>query len=41
MVANGIVSAYLAVSLVLSILHIVMSGARITRVVLIFFDTVN
>ncbi|XP_049384673.1 casparian strip membrane protein 3-like [Solanum stenotomum] len=39
-VANGIVSAYLAVSLVLSILHIVMSGARITRVVLIFFDTV-
>ncbi|KAK4712436.1 hypothetical protein R3W88_006949 [Solanum pinnatisectum] len=39
-VANGIVSAYLAVSLVLSILHTVMSGARITRVVLIFFDTV-
>ncbi|CAN4079395.1 unnamed protein product [Withania somnifera] len=39
-VANGIVSVYLAVSLVLSLLHIVMSGARITRVVLILFDTV-
>ncbi|KAF8408125.1 hypothetical protein HHK36_007268 [Tetracentron sinense] len=38
-VANSIVSAYLALSLPLSIFHIVRSGARSSRIILIFFDT--
>ncbi|XP_073286516.1 casparian strip membrane protein 1-like [Primulina huaijiensis] len=37
-VANSIVSAYLVLSLALSIFHIVRSGAQNSRVVLIFFD---
>ncbi|GFQ07936.1 casparian strip membrane protein 5 [Phtheirospermum japonicum] len=37
--ANSIVSAYLVLSLALSISHIVRSGAQKSRVVLIFFDT--
>ncbi|KAK3007624.1 hypothetical protein RJ639_014110 [Escallonia herrerae] len=37
-VANSVVSTYLVLSLALSILHIVRSGAQGTRVVLIFFD---
>ncbi|KAK6129178.1 hypothetical protein DH2020_037082 [Rehmannia glutinosa] len=38
-VANSIVSAYLVLSLALSIFHIIRSGAQSSRVVLIFFDT--
>ncbi|KAL2523082.1 Casparian strip membrane protein 5 [Forsythia ovata] len=38
-VANAIVTAYLILSLPLSIFHIVKSGARATRTVLIIFDT--
>ncbi|KAL8471617.1 hypothetical protein ACS0TY_029026 [Phlomoides rotata] len=38
-VANSIVSAYLVLSLALSIFHILRSSAQNTRVVLIFFDT--
>ncbi|KAL8038592.1 hypothetical protein ABFS82_11G122400 [Erythranthe guttata] len=38
-VANSIVSAYLVLSLALSISHIVNGGAKKSRVVLIFFDT--
>ncbi|KAK6128358.1 hypothetical protein DH2020_012639 [Rehmannia glutinosa] len=38
-VANSIVSAYLVLSLALSIFHILKSGAQKSRVVLIFFDT--
>ncbi|XP_073127876.1 casparian strip membrane protein 1 [Henckelia pumila] len=37
-VANSIVSAYLVLSLALSIFHILRSGAQNSRVVLIFFD---
>ncbi|KAI3453625.1 hypothetical protein Pfo_010288 [Paulownia fortunei] len=37
-VANSIVSAYLVLSLALSIFHIIRSGAQNSRVVLIFFD---
>ncbi|KAG8384682.1 hypothetical protein BUALT_Bualt04G0143400 [Buddleja alternifolia] len=37
-VANSIVSAYLVLSLALSIFHILKSGAQKSRVVLIFFD---
>ncbi|CAI9752708.1 unnamed protein product [Fraxinus pennsylvanica] len=37
-VANSIVTAYLILSLALSIFHIVKSGARVTRTVLIIFD---
>ncbi|KAL7094725.1 hypothetical protein ACP275_11G121700 [Erythranthe tilingii] len=39
-VTNSIVSAYLVLSLALSISHIVSGGAKKSRVVLIFFDTV-
>lgn len=39
-VANSIVSAYLVLSLALSIFHIISSVAHNTKVVLIFFDTV-
>ncbi|KAF8399501.1 hypothetical protein HHK36_015367 [Tetracentron sinense] len=38
-IANAIVSAYLVLSLPLSIFHIVRSGARNSRMILIFFDT--
>ncbi|KAL7140996.1 hypothetical protein ABFS83_08G024700 [Erythranthe nasuta] len=38
-VANSIVSAYLVLSLALSISHIIRSGSRNSRVVLIIFDT--
>ncbi|KAI3462923.1 hypothetical protein Pfo_019586 [Paulownia fortunei] len=38
-VANSIVSAYLVLSLALSIFHIINSRAQNSRVVLIFFDT--
>ncbi|KAL7100922.1 hypothetical protein ACP275_08G024900 [Erythranthe tilingii] len=38
-VANSIVSAYLVLSLALSISHIIRSGSRSSRVVLIIFDT--
>ncbi|KAM7464499.1 hypothetical protein LguiA_032620 [Lonicera macranthoides] len=38
-IANSVVSAYLALSLSLSILHIIRSRAKATRAVLIFFDT--
>ncbi|PIN04437.1 hypothetical protein CDL12_18592 [Handroanthus impetiginosus] len=37
--ANSIVSAYLVLSLALSIFHIMRSGAQKSRVVMIFFDT--
>ncbi|KAL3636589.1 hypothetical protein CASFOL_018888 [Castilleja foliolosa] len=37
--ANSIVSAYLVLSLGLSIFHIMKSGAQKSRVILIFFDT--
>ncbi|GER30392.1 casparian strip membrane protein 1 [Striga asiatica] len=37
-VANAVVSAYLLLSLALSIFHIVRSGSQNSRVVLIFFD---
>ncbi|PKI36807.1 hypothetical protein CRG98_042756 [Punica granatum] len=39
-IANGIVCAYLVLSLLLSIFHVIRSAAVITRVVLIVFDTV-
>ncbi|KAL5722885.1 hypothetical protein ACHQM5_006345 [Ranunculus cassubicifolius] len=39
-IANAVVSAYLVLSLILSIYHIVRTGSRNSRVVLIFFDTV-
>ncbi|CAK9186070.1 unnamed protein product [Ilex paraguariensis] len=39
--ANGIVSAYLVLSLALSIFHMLKSGATLTRVILISFDTVT
>ncbi|KAF5193446.1 Casparian strip membrane protein [Thalictrum thalictroides] len=38
-VANSVVSVYLILSLLLSIYHIVRTGSRSSRVVLIFFDT--
>ncbi|KAA8530386.1 hypothetical protein F0562_005095 [Nyssa sinensis] len=38
-VANSIVSAYLVLSLALSIFHILRSGAKGSRIILIFFDT--
>ncbi|XP_062153183.1 casparian strip membrane protein 3 isoform X2 [Alnus glutinosa] len=40
-VANSIVSAYLVLSLSLSIFHILRSSAETSRILLIFFDTVN
>ncbi|KAF5945371.1 hypothetical protein HYC85_015599 [Camellia sinensis] len=40
-IANSIVCGYLVLSLLLSVFHIVRSGAKISRVILIFFDTVN
>lgn len=39
-VANAIVSAYLVLSLGLSIYHIMRSRAQASRVALIFFDAV-
>ncbi|KAK6922007.1 Casparian strip membrane protein domain [Dillenia turbinata] len=38
-VANSIVSGYLVLSLPLSIIHIVRSGAKGSRIILIIFDT--
>ncbi|KAL3525916.1 hypothetical protein ACH5RR_014288 [Cinchona calisaya] len=38
-VANSLVSAYLVLSLALSIFHIMRSRAHASRIVLIFFDT--
>ncbi|KAE9454503.1 hypothetical protein C3L33_13596, partial [Rhododendron williamsianum] len=38
---NSVVCFYLVVSLPMSIFHIVRSGARISRVILIFLDSVN
>ncbi|KAM7516765.1 hypothetical protein LguiA_006348 [Lonicera macranthoides] len=38
-IANAVVSAYLVLSLALSVLHIVRSSARGSRIVLIMFDT--
>ncbi|KAK6931251.1 Casparian strip membrane protein domain, partial [Dillenia turbinata] len=38
-VANSIVSGYLVLSLPLSIIHIVRSGAKGSRIILILFDT--
>ncbi|KAJ4960951.1 hypothetical protein NE237_020861 [Protea cynaroides] len=40
-IANAIVSAYLILSLVPSIFHIVRSGARTGRIALVFFDSVS
>ncbi|XAR65211.1 hypothetical protein NMG60_11009248, partial [Bertholletia excelsa] len=37
-IANSVVCFYLFVSLPLSIFHIIRSGARITRLILVFFD---
>lgn len=39
-VANSVVSAYLVLSLALSIFHIVNSAAQVSRIVLVLFDTV-
>ncbi|KAL8044104.1 hypothetical protein ABFX02_08G024800 [Erythranthe guttata] len=39
-VTNGIATAYLVLSLVLSILHIFMTGAKVTRTVLIILDMI-
>ena len=40
-VANSVVSAYLILSLPLSIAHIIRSGAKYSRLVLIIFDAVR
>lgn len=40
MVSNAIGTAYLVLSLALSIFHIFKSGAKVTRAVLIILDTV-
>ncbi|XP_042496637.1 casparian strip membrane protein 1-like [Macadamia integrifolia] len=40
-VANAIVSTYLIFSLFLSIFHIVRSGSRTSRIVLVFLDSVS
>lgn len=40
-IVNSVVCFYLVVSLPMSIFHIVRSGARISRVILIFLDSVN
>ncbi|XP_020089774.1 casparian strip membrane protein 3-like [Ananas comosus] len=39
-IANSVVCAYLVLSIPLSIVHIIKSSARYTRLVLIFFDAV-
>ncbi|CAN1248526.1 Casparian strip membrane protein 6 [Linum perenne] len=40
-VANGVVSTYLLLSLPLSIFHILRSNAKNSRIVLLIFDTVT
>jgi hypothetical protein len=40
-VANSIVSTYLVLSLPLSIVHIIRSRAKYSRLILIFFDAVR
>ncbi|XP_042497918.1 casparian strip membrane protein 3-like [Macadamia integrifolia] len=40
-VANALVSAYLILSLVISIYHIARSGSRGSRLALVFFDSVS
>lgn len=39
-VANALVCAYLVLSLVLSILHVIKSTVVFTRIILVVFDTV-
>lgn len=41
MAASAVVSGYLILSLSLSIFHIVRSRAQKSRILLVFFDTVN
>jgi hypothetical protein len=40
-VVNSIVAAYLVLSIPLSIVHIIRSRAKYSRLVLLFFDTVS